>query len=400
MKQKLLLTYTALLLLAQTTNAQEAARLTVPSSPAFSILNFEPSAVMRPVNARDLAADVLNSFDGDGKLRLNLGLEVMPYWLSSHPTLTRSKYLRPSTGQTFLQSLSISAATVKDSATGNNRLGAGFRFKLANGRPVPELEVANTELKARTTVVSIINGVKNVVGPVINTRTLAAQNVLTALASANTSQQLIAAVQKDTAELISNYTDSPSDIKLFLDELIRRRVESYGQLAERVSALLYQRKGFILEFAGAAGYNTTNATSLDKTGVWGNASYFVSPDDLFTLTARFMNRSGDSSLRNADVGIGFLKKTERYNISLEGMLRWYRAEVVDRSTVSPPVARLEKEFTYRLAVQSSYIFNDYLSINLNLGKDFNSPFIAGKGFFSIFGFNYSFFSRKPAELKE
>ena len=390
----------ALLLLWQTGKTQEAARLTVPSSPAFNILNFEPSAIMRPANARDLAADVLNSFDENGRLLLNLGLEVMPYWLSSHPTLTRSKYLNPSVGQTFLQSLSISAATVKDSATGTNKLGAGFRFKLANGKPVPELETANTDLKARATVVAIINGVKAMVGPVINTRQKAAESILGALASANISPQLVAAVQKDTAELIASYTDSPADIKFFLEEMLNRRVEAYSKLAQQVSSLLYQRRGFVLEFAGAAGYTTSNNTSLDKTGVWGNASYFVSPDDLFTLTARLMNRSGDSSLRNVDVGIGFLKKTERYNVALESMLRWYRAEVLDRSTVNPPIARLEKKYTFRLAVQSSYIINDYISINLNLGKDFNAPFIAGSGFFSILGFNYSFFSRKPAELKE
>lgn len=381
-------------------SGQEAAKLTVPSSPAFSILNFEPSAVMRPVNARDLAADVLNAFDENGRLLLNLGLEVMPYWLSSHPTLTRNKYLYPTTGQTFLQSLSFSAATVKDSASGKNKLGAGFRFKLANGRSVPELDTATAELKTRTTVVSIINGIKALVGSAITNRQQAIEAVLTALARASAPQAQRTAVEKDAAQLSGNFTDAPADVRLFLDQLINRRVDAYGQLAERVSALLYERKGFILEFAGAAGYYTSGTTGLDKTGIWGNASYFVSPDDLFTLTARFMNKAGDSALRNFDVGLGFLKKAARYNISVESMLRWYRAEVPDFNSVNQPIIRLEKEFTYRLAVQSSYIINNYLSININLGKDFNSPFIGGQGFFSILGFNYSFFSKKPGELPE
>ena len=35
--------------------------VTLPSTPAFSILNFEPASVMRPGNPRDLASDILNS---------------------------------------------------------------------------------------------------------------------------------------------------------------------------------------------------------------------------------------------------------------------------------------------------------------------------------------------------
>jgi hypothetical protein len=298
-----------------------------------------------------------------------------------------------------LQSLSISAATVKDSTTGNNKLGAGFRFKLANGKPVPELEIVNADLKSRTTVVAIINGVKATVGPVVNTKQKAVESIRSALTRATVSQTLVTSLDEDVAELSGSYTDSPSDIKLFLEELLNRRVNAYNEQAVNVSNLLYQRRGFVLEFAGAAGYNASSNTSLDKTGIWGNASYFVSPDDLFTLTVRFMNQAGDTALRNFDVGLGFLKKTQRYNVALESMLRWYRAEVPDLNTNNQPITRLEKEFTYRLAVQSSYIINNYISLNLNLGKDFNSPFIAGSGFFSIFGFNYSFFSKKPAELK-
>lgn len=85
----------------QSVDGQNASKLTVPSSPSFSILNYEPSAVMRPANARELAADILNSFDKEGKLILNPGLEVTPYWLKSHPTLDRNTYLHPNTGQAF-----------------------------------------------------------------------------------------------------------------------------------------------------------------------------------------------------------------------------------------------------------------------------------------------------------
>ncbi len=380
--------------------AQDFSKLTVPTSPAFSILSFEPSAIMRPTNVKSLATDILNSFDKEGKLKLNLGLEVAPYWLSSHPNLTREQYLRPNTGQTFLQSLSISAASVKDSASGNNKLSAGFRFKLYNGEPVKALEIASAELKSKTTVVSIINGIKNVVDAnTINTKQKAIDAIEKALVNKNIDKSIIDKLKKDATAISSDYTDATADIKLFLDKLISVRVDAYAELAKNVSNLLYERKGFIIEFAGASGFNTTNKNSVEKIGFWGNASYCVSPDDLFTITARYMFKNADTASSNIDNGLAFLKKYNQYNISVEYMARFYSAQIPDLNISNEPIKRVEKKFTYRLAAQASYTISKDVSINLSLGKDFDSPFISRSGFFSILGVNYSIFSKEPLKLK-
>ena len=63
-----------------------------PNTPAFSILDYEPTSVMRPSSYKELSADILNSFDENGNLMMNLGLEVTPYWLKSNPELTRESY--------------------------------------------------------------------------------------------------------------------------------------------------------------------------------------------------------------------------------------------------------------------------------------------------------------------
>jgi hypothetical protein len=380
--------------------AQDISKLTVPTSPAFSILNFEPSAIMRPTNAKSLATDILNSFDKDGKLKLNLGLEVSPYWLSSHPDLTREQYLKPNTKQTFLQSFSISAASVKDSASGNNKLSAGFRFKLYNGEPVEALEIASAELKSKTTVVAIINGIKNIVASnTINTKQKAVDAIEKALVTDAIDKSIIEKVKKDAAAISKDYTDAVADIKLFLDKLIDVRVDAYAELAKNVSNLLYERKGFILEFAGASGFNTSNNNSVEKIGFWGNASYFVSADDLFTLTTRYMFKNADTASSNIDIGLGFLKKNNQYNISVEGMARFYSAKIADINISNQPITRVEKQFTYRLAAQASYAISKEVSINVSLGKDFDSPFISRSGFFSILGINYSIFSKEPLKLK-
>jgi len=382
-----------------TLEAQEVPRLNVPVSPAFSILDFEPAAVMRPSNARDLAADVLNSFDKEGKLVLNSGLEVAPYWLVSHPKLTRSTYLNPNPGQAFLQSLSLSAATVKDSASGRNKLGAGFRFRLFNGKPLEEkLKLVADELSAKNTILDVINGARIVAGSAITSRRQAIDVIAENLKLAGINEDTITSVKEQAGAVKENYTDTPADIRSFLEFLINCRREVESELLRNKSDLLYQRKGFILEFAGASGFNAIAGNSIEKTGLWANASYYVSPDNLFTLTARYMNRNKDTVLTNLDAGLGFLQKTDKYNIAVEGMFRWYRAEIPDKNLNNEPITRLAREFTYRLAIQCSYTISKDLSVNLNLGKDFSSPFLGGSGFFSILGLNYSIISRKPLEL--
>ena len=378
--------------------AQDASKLNVPVSPAFSILDFEPAAVMRPTSAKSLATDVLSSFDKNGKLLLNLGLEVAPYWLKSHPNLSRKTYLNPGVGQAFLQSLSISAGTAKDSASGANNLGAGFRFRLSNGKPVDELATAEAELSAKNKIILVINNVRSTVGEG-DTKQSVINNIETKLKNElKLDDKVITSIKQRAAALGEKFGDTEDDIDNFLKELITDRDDADIDLKKKVSELVYNRKGFILEFAGATGYHT-DEKKLDRFGFWANASYFISPDDFFTLTARYMNKNNDTTLNNVDVGLGFLNKGAGYNISIEGMLRWYRAEIPAFDVNNLPVTRLEKSFTYRLAVQGSYSINKDISVNLSIGKDFDSPFISSKGVFSILGINYSLFSKEPASLK-
>jgi len=391
--------FTVLLLLATqyVVNAQDISKLTLPSTPAFSILGFEPAAVMRPTNAKSLATDVLNSFDKDGKLLMNLGLEASPYWFNSHPTLTRDKYLNSKNlGQVFLQTLSLSAATVKDSATGNNKLGAGFRFRVSNGEPVDELFIAESELKAKLKIISAIANVRTTLSSADNK-----VSVITAIETnmnrANIDKSVIASVKRQAEKLGADFGDTQEELKKFIEKLIVNRDDAEIDLKKKVSELTYDRKGFILEFAGATGYNSDDK-KFERLGFWGNASHFVSPDDFFTLTARYMHQNNDTSLTNVDVGLGFMKKSTSYNISIEGMFRWYRAEVPDLNSSGQPITRLDKDFTYRLAVQGTYVISKDISVNLSIGKDFNSPFISKSGVFSILGLNYSLFSKEPAHL--
>lgn len=376
----------------------ELPKLTIPSSPAFSILGFEPASVMRPTSNKDLAADVLNSFDKNGNLLMNLGLEVTPYWWKSRP-LPREKYLNPDVSQAFLQSFSLSAATVKDSASGDNKLGGGLRFKLINGRPVPELRAQEEKLLKQSNIIGAIGATIGLVKSGLVTSRKEAMNLIdTTLSRGGTDRNIINELWAQASQIIADYQDDAPDIQQFLEKLNEVRETSLGELKQNVAVLNKQRRGFILEFAGAASFITSRGNTSDKVGVWANASNYVSETDLFTFTARYMFQNGDTAQTNFDAGLSYQKATDKFNVSVEAMLRWYRAESPYPGSMDKSLKRIDRDFTYRIAAQGSYMVSRDLSVNLSIGKEFDNPYFSGNSFFSILGFNFSIFNKERVTL--
>lgn len=377
--------------------AQDAANMTLPNSPAFSILDFEPSAVMKPTNTKDFAADILNSFDKKGNLMMNLGMEVSPYWLKSNHLLSRENYLNPSIGQCFIQSLNISAATVKDSAKGESKLGLGFRFKLVNGKPLEDLAIKENELKAEQSIIAAIATTKALIGVTITTKAQAISFISTTLKGLNYSSKIVNQFVTDAQKQAALFSDDNAGINSFIESLIDIRTNADGTLIKQVAELSKKRIGFILEFAGASSFITTvNTEPVEKIGLWINASNYTSQSSSWTATGRYLFTSKDSVISSADFGISYLKEMSNINLSVEGVARWYRMDIPDININNQHITRVEQGFTYRIAVSGSYKIASNISLNLSFGKNFDSPLVANYNFFSIFGINYSLY--KPEKI--
>jgi hypothetical protein len=365
--------------------------LRIPSTPAFSILDFEPSAVMRPSSMKKLSSDLLNSFDADGKLQMNIGIEVLPYWLKSRPDLSRKDYLEPNTIQTIIQSFSISAATVKDTVSGNNNLGAGFRFQIVKGKLDDEYAKTQERLKKIEFIVTAVASAR-------------ANRRLT------TTDTIIAVIKKDLSKEPKKLTDQEvEDVEKRASDLADRPYTNMKKFCEAIngsytaekSALIAdeikfinRRIGFNVEIAAASKFVTTrDRKAFQKGGVWLNISNYVSVNDAFTLTARLMRDSAvDTLSNNVDVGLSYIRQEKKLNVSLEAMGRWYQTEFPDTNILGQPITRVEKEFTYRIAAQISYVVIDEVSVNFSLGKDFKNPAFTTNGYFSMFGLNYTLFA--------
>jgi hypothetical protein len=127
--------------------------LRIPAAPALILLGVAPSVVERPTAPSVVAVSLLAATGGDNLLPQDYALELAPYWLAPHPTLTFDRYYAPGLGRGMLQTLSLSVATaplsrVRDTTASGTAVGLGARTFLLAGRAHPELAARNRALQA------------------------------------------------------------------------------------------------------------------------------------------------------------------------------------------------------------------------------------------------------------
>jgi hypothetical protein len=120
--------------------------LTAPSAPALVLLDASPASVARPETPKAFTLNLLNTLASTRGLPQDYAVEVAPYWMASHPTLTFHQYQQPSVWRSIAQTFSLSLATVPitteapEADSAGTRLGVGIRASVVNGRPNPRLE--------------------------------------------------------------------------------------------------------------------------------------------------------------------------------------------------------------------------------------------------------------------
>jgi len=131
--------------------------LTTPSAPGFVVLGVEPASVSRPASPRAVALSLLSAIrDGDNIVPKNYALEITPFWLTSHPTLTYQAYDDAGIADTLIRSLSVSvvSASVPADSNGPDAIGLGFGLrgvllKGAHNSEIPRLLVRLKELQIK-----------------------------------------------------------------------------------------------------------------------------------------------------------------------------------------------------------------------------------------------------------
>lgn len=103
--------------------------LSVPESPAFTVLGLTPQTVVRPTTPRELATSLINGVDENGNFQNGVALDTVPYLLLFGNNLTLDAY-RNSPGTRFFARTQLSIGTTKGSTDADKsaRLALGLHL--------------------------------------------------------------------------------------------------------------------------------------------------------------------------------------------------------------------------------------------------------------------------------
>jgi len=101
--------------------------LSVPTSPAFTVLGVTPNNVIRPASPREFGVAILNGADPNGNFQTGLALEFSPYLLGWGNDLTLKEY-QGNPLKRFLARTQVSLATTKGTNDDDKstRIALGF----------------------------------------------------------------------------------------------------------------------------------------------------------------------------------------------------------------------------------------------------------------------------------
>jgi hypothetical protein len=94
--------------------------LSVPTSPAFVLMDKSPASIEKPSNPKALSLSLINVWQNSG------ALEFTPYWLKDRPAYTFDDNLKKKVP--LLQTFAVSAATAKTDSLTN--IAIGFRTQV------------------------------------------------------------------------------------------------------------------------------------------------------------------------------------------------------------------------------------------------------------------------------
>jgi len=286
--------------------------LRTPVSPAFVLLGIAPTEVERPNTPADLAFSVLNRSAAFTSLPRDVALEISPYWLVGHPTLSWQDDANRGVGTSLARTMTVSFATAELGTTARpiTGLALGLRAAPFSGRLSDSSKARLRALGARLT----------------------SESAMLAALMAERQQALIGELQRelrasrtkdDSAAATARFNTANTQLaqRQMSSEDFKAAVDSTDQL---FSDLALVREGFVLEVAAGAAMQApggaADSAKLARWGVWVTAGY-EGPALSFVFVNRFLASTVDSISDAVDLGMRIVYTTGRYALSAEGSFR-------------------------------------------------------------------------------
>jgi hypothetical protein len=353
--------------------------LRTPLAPAFALLGATPTSIDRPQNARALTMNLFSAFrEGEGLPR-NYALDVTPFWLRSHPTLTFDGYYHPTLLQTLTRTFSVSVATASlegedPSTAGVTSLGFGVRTLVVQGAAHPLLQSAREDLMT-------VSMKQAALDDEIVKLEFQHETAVTAgrTDEARRLKDAIDAAQRDTQARRNELTAEARAIALRIQELDK----------DRVGLVVSVAAAHVTDFPGERFQDAESG----RWGVWVTPAYRMlacagdagaacqSTLDVMAVARILADRRGTTDESTWDLGGRILwQPTREFALS---------AELVRRGALDAN----EGEGTARSVGVLEYRLRDDLVLFGSFGKDFDGE-PGGRTLVSLLGLNLGF-GRKP-----
>ena len=325
-----------------------------PTAPAFALIGVSPSQVETPRSPKELGFTLYNAYNG-GALGQDVAIDVAPYWLASHPTLTYDQYVKRPVVRQLLDNLSVSAATAAVPEQSATDVGFGLRTHVffANasdveaGQALRDAESALMGLQGAAEIEELLvrSGCKNNSGP------------------------------------------EPGvcpELRERLRQIAAPAEEALKEAAKAVQDALTARSGFSIGLAGAVAFRSAadrfKPNDFRKAAGWLNAGYRGKTMELASLV-RFTSVDAERRLQLIDLGLraGVFRPT--WALNAEAM---YRAVSGDAPTVDNSL-RLAGTFEFKVI--------DGVFVSATYGKEADNELTSGKTF-ALFGLSFQAGERK------
>jgi len=285
--------------------------LQAPVAPAFILLGVEPTSIDQPKTPRAFVLSFLNARANNDFIPRDYAMQVVPYWLFSHPSLTFNDYYNANVVQTLLQTAVISIATTKmsslDSLSSGTNLGLGLNAMIIQGQAHPKLSDSKNQL------VSILDSM--------------------------------------------NRTEDSTKLKILMNRA--------KGIALEIQKMDKQRVGFRVECAGGSiiDFPVDNFESgkMTRYGVWVLPAYRISNSTLdFIALGRYIHNESDSSENYLDFGGRIVSETSDFTLSGEFVYRMIKRQ------------NNQNDESYRANVSMEYQLNPSIRVIGSFGRNFKT----------------------------
>jgi len=368
----------------------EFTKIRTPVSPAFIILGITPTSIERPTSPSAVATSALTSFTGDNRFTIpkSFALDVAPYWLISHPTLTYGEYTERNTLGSVLRNTTVSLGTTDST------------FKTTGANP-QDTSIKKIGFGVRTIFFSTIQSDTNCFSPLRRSLTAIASLKVRAMAQvpwperetflrlARSVRSIREANGDQTTAAFKAMTDS-------IDQIEKDHAAAMKKASERVSELLSesntadkaavysigatvaksdyaaankacvaegaQQLGFLLSGAAASAVrfpgDSFDAGRMSAFGAWLTPAFYTTSNSLIGVArlAKQDNASKTLGRTVKDLGVRDVAAWGRYALSGEAVSRW-----VTDTSASERLYRVNVGFDIKVGEKW---------LNLSFGKDF------------------------------